>query len=77
MALFIGVHTVQDDMGGGWEGYKAAASARGIKALRSYMGKEKKMAYCVTEADSADQIHQAHADAKVPIDDVFEVALSE
>ncbi|MBI2594329.1 hypothetical protein HYW39_01385 [Candidatus Curtissbacteria bacterium] len=34
---------------------------------------EKGFAYCQTEAQSADQVHQAHSNASIPLEDVVEV----
>lgn len=77
MALFLGVHTLQKDMGGGWTGYKKACEELGCRAINSYSSNEKGVAYCVTEAISAAVVLEAHKNANVPVDDVFEVDRSE
>ena len=75
--LFIGLHILKEDMGGGWTGYKKACEELGCRAIRSYSSSEKGLAYCITEAASSDQVLKAHKNASVPVDDVFEVILSE
>ncbi len=77
MALFIGVHTLKEDMGGGWTGYKKACDDIGIRPVCSYSSSEKGVAYCITEASSVDEVSKAHENAKVPVDDIFEVDYSE
>ncbi len=77
MALFIGVHTLKEDMGGGWDGYKNACTDLGIRAVCSYVSSEKGMAFCVTEASSVDKVRKAHENSKVPVDDIYEVGYSE
>ena len=82
MALFLGMH----DMGGpstdeetqaNWSKYKAAAGKRGSKGLRVHYNSAKGKAFCLTEADSEDQVRAAHQDANIPLNDVLEVNISE
>lgn len=77
MALFLGVHTLQKDMGGRWTAYKRACEEFGCRAITSYSSSKKGVAYCVTEAPSAEKVFEAHRNANVPVDDVFEVDRSE
>lgn len=77
MALFMGVHDLSKDMGGGWEGYKKACDELGCRAVHAYTNDEKKMGYCVTDASSIDKVRQAHNNADIPLEDLFEVNRSE
>lgn len=77
MALFLGVHDLNKDMGGGWEGYKKACEELGCHAIQAYANDEKKVGYCVTEASSIDEVRKAHDKANTPLEDVFEVDRSE
>jgi hypothetical protein len=77
MPLFIGLHTLRQDMGDGWHGYKEACRGLGIRAVCSYGSADKGVAWCVTEAPSAETVRQAHARSHVPVDEVFEVGYSD
>lgn len=77
MALFLGVHDLNKGMGSGWEGYKEACAELGCRALHAYGSDEKKVGYCVTEASSVDEVRKAHANANIPLEDVFEVERTE
>ncbi|MBI2515179.1 DUF4242 domain-containing protein [Candidatus Wolfebacteria bacterium] len=77
MALFLGVHDLNKDMGDGWAGYKKACEELGCHALHAYSNDEKKVGYCVTEASSADGVRKAHENADISLEDVFEVNRSE
>ena len=82
MPIFLGVHqmpagadpasagaTIQ----GSWEAYCKAAREMGIKPLGAVANEEKGVGFCQTEAGSIDEVRQAHAAAKVPLQDVYEV----
>lgn len=78
MGLFIGIH----DMGGAmsdekmqssWEAYKAACTKLGCSPKHAHASAEHGRAFCITEADSADMVQKAHDEAKVPVNEVFEV----
>jgi hypothetical protein len=79
MPLFLGVHklpsgeNVEEMTHGSWEKYKEAASGMGLKPLKALVSFEKGVAYCQTEADSGDQVKEAHDKAEVPLEDVYEV----
>lgn len=78
MALFLGVHKLpsemkEEELVESFDKYKETAKAKGITALSAVYSMEKGFAYCQTEADSAEQVKEAHADAEVPIDDVIEI----
>ncbi len=78
MAIFLGVHKFPTDItdaqaAEGFEKYKAAASAKGITPLSAFYNIEKGIAYCQTEAENADQVKDAHAQADVPVEDVIEI----
>ena len=78
MAVFLGIQKLRDgmqeaDVVKGWEDYKANAQAAGLRPLGAVVSTEKGFAYCQTEAESADQVRQAHAGASIPLEDVVEV----
>ena len=62
-----------EDATNGFNKYKEAAIKTGLTPLHAHYSLEKGFAYCVTEAQSADQVRQAHAQAEVPLEDVIEV----
>ncbi len=78
MATFLGVH----DMGSGisddmvqqnWDKYKAACVKAGLGAKHAHASAERGKAFCITEADRADQVQKAHDDAGVPVNEIIEV----
>lgn len=78
MALFLGVHKLPSKMGDketeeGFEKYKQSAIAAGLKPLSAVYSLEKGFAYCQTEADSAQQVWEAHGKVGNPLEDVIEV----
>ncbi len=80
MAQFLGVHKTADigtvtdqDATSSFHKYKDAAAKMGLNATHAHYSLEKGFAYCVTEAESADKVREAHANAEIPIEDVIEV----
>ena len=75
MSLFIGLHTLPlpEGVKDNWEGYKKSCADLGIRAIHAYSSDEKGVAYCITDASSAEEVLRAHKNADVPVDDVFEV----
>jgi hypothetical protein len=78
MALFLGIHkipagTKQQDIIDSFNKYKTAAEEKGISAVSAVYSLEKGFAYCQTEAESAEQVKDAHVAAGVPLEDVIEV----
>lgn len=80
MAEFLGVHKMSDigavtDQAAvdGFSKYKEAATKMGLNATHAHYSLEKGFAYCITEAESADKVREAHASVNVPLDDVIEV----
>ncbi|KKS05045.1 hypothetical protein A2W45_01640 [Candidatus Curtissbacteria bacterium RIFCSPHIGHO2_12_41_11] len=80
MAQFLGVHK-STDIGvmtdqqavDGFNKYKEAATKIGLNATHAYYSLEKGFAYCITEAESADKVREAHASIDMPLEDVIEV----
>ena len=80
MAQFLGVHK-STDIGvmtdqqsvDGFNKYKEAASKMGLNATHAHYSLEKGFAYCITEAESADKVREAHASVDIPLEDVIEV----
>ena len=82
MATFLGFHdmggsTTDEAMGKNWGTYKAACDELGIKAQHVHFNAGAGRAFCVTEADSADQVQKAHQEAGVPLIEVLEVQTAE
>lgn len=78
MAIFLGVHKLPSEMTDsqateGFEKYKESAKAKGLTPLSAVYSLEKGFAYCQTEAESQDQVREAHQDAAIPLEDVIEV----
>lgn len=78
MPVFLGIHKLPEgmqeaDVVKGWGDYKANATASGLRPLGAAVSIEKGVAYCQTEAESADQVRQAHSGASIPLEDVVEV----
>ena len=80
MAQFLGIHK-SGDIGvmtdqqavDGFSKYKEAASKIGLNATHAYYSLEKGFAYCITEAENADKVREAHASIDMPLEDVIEV----
>lgn len=78
MTVFLGVHKLQtgmseEDVKNGYETYKKSAMEAGLKPLGAVVSMEKGVAYCQTEAESADQVRDAHAKVEIPLEDVIMV----
>lgn len=78
MAVFLGVHRVPSDMTDdqvteGFEKYKDSAKAKGLTPLSVVYSLEKGFVYCQTEAQSADQVREAHEGVAIPLEDVVEI----
>lgn len=80
MAQFLGVHKMANigagtdqDAVDGFNKYKDAASKMGLNATHAHYSLEKGFAYCITEAESADEVKKAHASVDIQLEDVIEV----
>ncbi len=78
MSIFLGVHKIPaemtiDDVTKGYQGYEEAASSMGLKPIGAVASIEKSVAYCQTEAESKEQVEEAHQKAGVPLEEVIEV----
>ncbi len=78
MALFLGVHKIpsgatDEDVVGNYEKYKLGAQEKGIAPVSAVYNLEKGFAYCQTEADTSEQVADAHTAANVPIDEIIEI----
>lgn len=78
MAIFLGIHKLPAEMTEGqiregWENYKKNATEKGLRPLGAVVSVEKGFAYCQTEAESADQVRDAHQAVKNPLEDIVEV----
>jgi len=82
MPIFLGKHTLPNGLSNGeieqgWEKYKSAATARGLKALHVNYSLEKGFAYCETDAPNAQEVQKAHEAAQVPLEEIIQVVQSE
>ncbi len=78
MATFLGVHDMgkamtDDEIKSVWDSYKAACDKLGCSGMHVHYSGEKGRSYCLTEADSADEVQKAHDEAKVPVNEILEV----
>ena len=78
MAVFLGVHKLvpemsENDIREGYEKYKQEAIAKGLKPLGAVVSMEKGFAHCSTEAQSAQEVREAHEGIAIPLEDVVEV----
>lgn len=78
LPVFVGVHKIpagssEDMIQNGWNSYKAEAQKRGLKPIRVRYNMEKGVAYCETEANSENEVREAHQGVQVPLEDVIEV----
>ena len=80
MAQFLGIHKMADigatsdqEATDGFHKYKDAASKMGLNATHAHYNLEKGFAYCITEAQNADDVRKAHASADISLEDVVEI----
>jgi hypothetical protein len=78
MAVFLGIHKLQPEMSennvrNGYETYKKSAIEAGLKPLGAIVSVEKGFAYCQTEAETAEQVREAHSKMEIPLEDVIMV----
>lgn len=57
----------------GYNKYRESAKAKGLNPLSAVYSLGKGFAYCQTEAQSADQVREAHTAVEIPLEDVVEV----
>ena len=78
MAIFLGLHNLPEEANDGmveanWSAYKAACAKKGLSAEHVHYNATFGKAYCVTIAESVDQVQEAHDEAGVPVDQIIEV----
>jgi len=80
MSQFLGVHKMKTIGVGSdqksvsaFRKYQKEARKIGLNATHVHYSLEKGFAYCITEAQNAEQVRKAHANANIPLDDVIEV----
>lgn len=78
MAQFLGIHEgidtdPQQTGGDPWEDYKSACPKHDCTPLHVHFNTSSGRAFCVTEANSADDVRAAHEEANIPIKEVIEV----
>lgn len=82
MPQFVGVHegmtsSTDDEVKKSWADYKAACQKRGCQAVHVHYSTKEGRGFCLTEANSADDVRQAHTEANVPVKEVVEVTTIE
>ena len=78
MGTFLGIHdkgasVTDDEAVASWTAYKTAATAMGCTPKHSHYSAEKGKGFCVTEANSAEEVQKAHDNAKVPVNEIYEI----
>lgn len=78
MPLFLGVHKIpegfsEEQIKQGWQNYCQSSQTLGLKPLSVIYSLEKKFAYCQTEAETSEQVRQAHQSVAIPLEEVIEV----
>jgi hypothetical protein len=78
MAVFIGIHNLggpkEDSLiKASWNAYKEACGKRSIKGIRVDYNAEKGIAHCITEANSEQEVNEAHQDTKMMPQEIFEI----
>ena len=78
MPIFLGVHdmgeTISDEMAEeSWSKYQKAAKKHGDEPWKTYYNAKEGRAFCITEAESAKVVQDAHDEAGVPVKEVIEV----
>lgn len=78
MAIFLGVHKIPAGAEDkttveSYEKYKESATSKGLHPISAVYNIEKGFAYCQTEAETADQVREAHEAVAIPLEDVIEV----
>lgn len=82
MATFLGVHDFGGPMEEGmgqksWEKYKESCAKMGIKPIHAHLSDKAGRGYCLTEADSPEEVQKAHDDVGVPVKEIIEVQTAE
>lgn len=78
MPLFLGVHKIpeglsEEQIKEGWLSYCQSSETMGLKPLSVIYSLEKRFAYCQTEAETSEQVRQAHQSVALPLEEVVEV----
>lgn len=82
MSLFLGVHDAGEPLGeeeikNSWNSYKNACQNHNCQPLRAHYNAEQGRAFCVTEAQSVEDVEAAHEEAQVPLKEVVPVKIIE
>lgn len=78
MPVYLGVHNMgqalnEEEFKASWTKYKEECAKRGAEAHKVYYNAEAGRGFCVTEANSADDVRAAHEEVGVPVDELVEV----
>jgi len=78
MPLFLGIHNVgraltDEEIEDIWTRYKEAAKNHGAEGHKTFYNGAMGRAFCLTEADSAEDVDAAHADIDMPTNELIEV----
>jgi hypothetical protein len=78
MTILLTIHKLQpgmnkNDIRKNYEIYKKSAIEAGLKPLGAVASLKKGFAHYQTEAETAEQVRQAHSKVQVPIEDIVKV----
>jgi hypothetical protein len=79
MAMFLGVHEfgeplTQEKMDDAWAKYSKSCMEHGCEAHKVFYNLAEGKSWCITEAESADVVNQAHNAVELPTKQLFEVS---
>jgi hypothetical protein len=78
MPIFLGVHDFggpfsDEEMQTNWDKYKESAKKHSAHAIAVYYDKEAGKSFCVTKAESAEMVNDAHNDVKLPTKELHQI----
>lgn len=78
MKLFIGFHKTDGPIDEkripkGWANYKRSAKELGLKTHRVYFNAQLGIGYCITEAQTKEEVVKAHSDIGMDLQELTEV----
>jgi uncharacterized protein YaaR (DUF327 family) len=79
MAIFLGVHEfgerlTQEKMDENWAKYSNSCKEHGAQAHKVFYNLAEGKSWCITEAESADAVNEAHNAVELPTKQLFEVS---
>ncbi|HSX18310.1 MAG TPA: nickel-binding protein [Candidatus Saccharimonadales bacterium] len=79
MPIYLGVHDfggpfTEDQMKANWAKYQESAKNHGATPHKVFYNAEEGKSYCITEAESADVVNEAHNAVDLPTKELHEVS---